>query len=194
MQQLDRYDPPPHGGPLGVVGVDDGVGPMALGLGGECLHDPTNQQSSRGQNQQQHPRALREMPRTDVGPMPRGPEVRHPVVEQVSQTPFVANSVSFDSRRRMLIITGPSGVGKTSLAQAGIIARLREQEQWQVIALRPGWPSMFRQYWKKPDIYRSKFVGASEDAMPDELRLSLAGDARVADRIPDRVAAQRARL
>jgi acetyl-CoA synthetase len=39
-----------------------------------------------------------------------------------------------------------------------------------LIAFRPGWPSMFRRYWKKPDIYRSKFVGASEDAMPDELR------------------------
>jgi acetyl-CoA synthetase len=39
-----------------------------------------------------------------------------------------------------------------------------------LIAFRPGWPSMFRQYWKKPDIYRSKFVGAPEDAAPDELR------------------------
>jgi len=39
-----------------------------------------------------------------------------------------------------------------------------------LIAFRPGWPSMFRRYVKKPDIYRSKFVGAAEDAMPDELR------------------------
>ncbi|MEN8208826.1 MAG: AMP-binding protein [Candidatus Fermentibacteria bacterium] len=39
-----------------------------------------------------------------------------------------------------------------------------------LIAFRPGWPSMFRQYWEKPDIYRSKFVGASETAMPDALR------------------------
>jgi len=39
-----------------------------------------------------------------------------------------------------------------------------------LIAFRPGWPSMFREYWKKPDVYRSKFVGAPDDAMPEELR------------------------
>ncbi len=38
-----------------------------------------------------------------------------------------------------------------------------------LIAFRPGWPSMFREYVKKPDIYRSKFVGAADDAMPAEL-------------------------
>lgn len=39
-----------------------------------------------------------------------------------------------------------------------------------LIAFRPGWPSMFRTYWKKPDIYRSKFVGETADKEPDELR------------------------
>jgi acetyl-CoA synthetase len=39
-----------------------------------------------------------------------------------------------------------------------------------LIAFRPGWPAMFRAYWGKPDIYRSKFVGARDDAMPEELR------------------------
>jgi len=40
-----------------------------------------------------------------------------------------------------------------------------------LIAFRPGWPAMFRAYWKRPDIYRSKFEGlVSEDAQPDELR------------------------
>jgi len=39
-----------------------------------------------------------------------------------------------------------------------------------LIAFRPGWPSMFRAYWERPDIYRSKFVGARDDAMPEELR------------------------
>ena len=39
-----------------------------------------------------------------------------------------------------------------------------------LIAFRPGWPSMFRTYWKKPDIYRSKFVGETEDKDPEELR------------------------
>ncbi len=47
---------------------------------------------------------------------------------------------------------------------------LTEPGKVGLIAFRPGWPSMFRQYWKKPDIYRSKFVGASDDAMPDQLR------------------------
>lgn len=41
-----------------------------------------------------------------------------------------------------------------------------------LIAFRPGWPSMFRSYWKQPDVYRSKFVGAADDAMPDELRMN----------------------
>ncbi len=40
-----------------------------------------------------------------------------------------------------------------------------------LIAFRPGWPSMFRVYWKMPDVYRSKFVGASATARPDELRV-----------------------
>ena len=39
-----------------------------------------------------------------------------------------------------------------------------------LIAFRPGWPAMFRAYWGKPDVYRSKFVGAREDADPDSLR------------------------
>jgi len=29
-----------------------------------------------------------------------------------------------------------------------------------LIAFRPGWPSMFREYWERPDLYRSKFPGA----------------------------------
>jgi len=39
-----------------------------------------------------------------------------------------------------------------------------------LIAFRPGWPSMFRAYWGRPETYRGKFVGASENATPDELR------------------------
>jgi acetyl-CoA synthetase len=39
-----------------------------------------------------------------------------------------------------------------------------------LIAFRPGWPSMFRTYWKMTDTYRSKFVGAPAKATPDELR------------------------
>lgn len=39
-----------------------------------------------------------------------------------------------------------------------------------LIAFRPGWPSMFREYWQRPDLYRSKFPGAPENATPAELR------------------------
>jgi DNA mismatch repair protein MutS len=50
---------------------------------------------------------------------------RHPVVEQVSSEPFVANSVSFDDRQRMLIITGPNMGGKsTFMRQIAIIVLL----------------------------------------------------------------------
>jgi len=47
---------------------------------------------------------------------------RHPVVEQVSDNPFVANGVSLDGRRRMLIITGPNMGGKsTFMRQVALI-------------------------------------------------------------------------
>ncbi len=47
---------------------------------------------------------------------------RHPVVEQVGDTPFVANGVRLDGRRRMLIITGPNMGGKsTFMRQVALI-------------------------------------------------------------------------
>lgn len=47
---------------------------------------------------------------------------RHPVVEQVCGTPFVANDLSFSPQRRMLIITGPNMGGKsTYMRQAALI-------------------------------------------------------------------------
>ncbi|MCU7853826.1 MAG: DNA mismatch repair protein MutS [Candidatus Thiodiazotropha sp. (ex Monitilora ramsayi)] len=50
---------------------------------------------------------------------------RHPVVEQVSREPFVANSVTFDDQQRMLIITGPNMGGKsTFMRQIAIITLL----------------------------------------------------------------------
>ncbi|MCU7937665.1 MAG: DNA mismatch repair protein MutS [Candidatus Thiodiazotropha sp. (ex Dulcina madagascariensis)] len=50
---------------------------------------------------------------------------RHPVVEQVSPEPFVANSVTLDEQQRMLIITGPNMGGKsTFMRQIAIIALL----------------------------------------------------------------------
>jgi len=43
----------------------------------------------------------------------------------------------------VLPIVGPSGAGKSSFVRAGVIPRLREQQPWRVIALRPG-PDPFR--------------------------------------------------
>ena len=50
---------------------------------------------------------------------------RHPVVEQVNDTPFVANDVDFDERRRILVITGPNMGGKsTYMRQTALIVLL----------------------------------------------------------------------
>lgn len=50
---------------------------------------------------------------------------RHPVVEQVLTTPFVANDVELDDERRMLIITGPNMGGKsTYMRQTALIVLL----------------------------------------------------------------------
>jgi len=47
---------------------------------------------------------------------------RHPVVEQVSETPFVANDLMMDERRHILIITGPNMGGKsTFMRQSALI-------------------------------------------------------------------------
>lgn len=52
-------------------------------------------------------------------------EGRHLVVEQVLDTPFVANELSLDEQRRMLIITGPNMGGKsTYMRQAALIVLL----------------------------------------------------------------------
>jgi DNA mismatch repair protein MutS len=50
---------------------------------------------------------------------------RHPVVEQVSENPFVPNDVELADARRMLIITGPNMGGKsTYMRQTALIALL----------------------------------------------------------------------
>jgi len=47
---------------------------------------------------------------------------RHPVIEQVSEQPFVANDLNLSSQRRMLIITGPNMGGKsTFMRQTALI-------------------------------------------------------------------------
>ena len=50
---------------------------------------------------------------------------RHPVVEHVSDTPFVPNDLALDDSRRMLVITGPNMGGKsTYMRQAALIVLL----------------------------------------------------------------------
>ena len=50
---------------------------------------------------------------------------RHPVVEQVLDTPFVPNDLHFDADRHMLIVTGPNMGGKsTYMRQAALITLL----------------------------------------------------------------------
>ncbi|MFA5984271.1 MAG: DNA mismatch repair protein MutS [Methylococcaceae bacterium] len=50
---------------------------------------------------------------------------RHLVVEQVSDSPFIANDLSLSNQRRMLVITGPNMGGKsTYMRQAAIIVIL----------------------------------------------------------------------
>lgn len=50
---------------------------------------------------------------------------RHPVIEQVLDTPFVPNDTKFNSDRRMLIITGPNMGGKsTYMRQTALITLL----------------------------------------------------------------------
>jgi len=52
---------------------------------------------------------------------------RHPVVEQVSSDPFVANDLEMNDQRKMLVITGPNMGGKsTYMRQAALIVLLAQ--------------------------------------------------------------------
>ncbi|MGE8501646.1 MAG: DNA mismatch repair protein MutS [Pseudomonas sp.] len=64
-------------------------------------------------------------PRFVDEPCMRIDQGRHPVVEQVLTTPFVANDLDLDDSRRMLIITGPNMGGKsTYMRQTALIVLL----------------------------------------------------------------------
>lgn len=64
-------------------------------------------------------------PRFVEEPCMRIVQGRHPVVEQVLDTPFVANDLSLDDATRMLIITGPNMGGKsTYMRQTALIVLL----------------------------------------------------------------------
>ena len=52
-------------------------------------------------------------------------QARHPVIEQLSETPFIANDVALNDTQRMLMITGPNMGGKsTFMRQAALIVIL----------------------------------------------------------------------
>ena len=64
-------------------------------------------------------------PRFTDEPCMRISQGRHPVVEQVLSTPFVANDLNLDDATRMLIITGPNMGGKsTYMRQTALIVLL----------------------------------------------------------------------
>jgi DNA mismatch repair protein MutS len=64
-------------------------------------------------------------PRFVSEPCMRITQGRHPVVEQVLTTPFVANDLSLDDSTRMLVITGPNMGGKsTYMRQTALIVLL----------------------------------------------------------------------
>jgi DNA mismatch repair protein MutS len=64
-------------------------------------------------------------PRFVEEPCMRIEQGRHPVVEQVLATPFVANDLNLDDSTRMLIITGPNMGGKsTYMRQTALIVLL----------------------------------------------------------------------
>ncbi len=67
------------------------------------------------------------MPKLQQQPGIRIEGGRHPVVEQVSTEPFVANDLKMNSERKMLVITGPNMGGKsTYMRQAALIVLLAQ--------------------------------------------------------------------
>lgn len=61
-------------------------------------------------------------PRFSADPVLKIDQGRHPIVEQSSRSPFVANDLAFDATHRMLIVTGPNMGGKsTYMRQTALI-------------------------------------------------------------------------
>ena len=61
-------------------------------------------------------------PQFSANPVLKIDQGRHPIVEQASRTPFVANDLNLDEVHRMLIVTGPNMGGKsTYMRQTALI-------------------------------------------------------------------------
>ncbi len=78
------------------------------------------------------------------------------------------------NRPGMRVKPGSMGVPFPGI-EAGILdlrtrELLHEPGQVGLLAFRPGWPSMFRAYVNQEDVYRSRFVGATEASTTADLR------------------------
>ncbi|PLY13683.1 MAG: DNA mismatch repair protein MutS [Sedimenticola sp.] len=81
--------------------------------------DVINNFAERAERLRLHAPELSDRPEIVIG------DGRHPVVEQVSSEPFVANDTLFNDQQRMLIITGPNMGGKsTYMRQTALIVLL----------------------------------------------------------------------
>jgi DNA mismatch repair protein MutS len=81
--------------------------------------DVINTFAERAERLRLHAPELSDRPEIVIG------DGRHPVVEQVSSEPFVANDTLFNDQQRMLIITGPNMGGKsTYMRQTALIVLL----------------------------------------------------------------------
>jgi WD40 repeat protein/serine/threonine protein kinase len=52
--------------------------------------------------------------------------------------PEIAQCVEQLRRQAMIAVTGPSGAGKSSFVMAGVLTRLRENDRWIILRMRPG--------------------------------------------------------
>jgi WD40 repeat protein/serine/threonine protein kinase len=82
----------------------------------------------------------------------------------------VASVVERLRQEPVLAIVGPSGVGKSSFIQAGLVPRLREQGRWLVLRMRPGDKPLRRLATRLLAAHEgetgSRSVGGSGDAGP----------------------------
>ena len=53
-------------------------------------------------------------------------------------TPTSPRSTARVHAQPVVVVVGPSGVGKSSLVQAGLIPALQQEQRWSVALVRPG--------------------------------------------------------